>query len=501
MKEFLIIDNIGFAYPNSESLFENVSFQCQAGWTGMVGPNGGGKSTLLKLVHGDLLPDYGTILTPGFVHYADQRMDQKPDDLRQFIYDFDKQSIRIKNRLRIQEEWLERWGRLSFGERKRCQVGLALAKDPAVLLLDEPSNHLDHYSKNILLDTLQNFKGIGLLVSHDRELLDELCSHTIFVDSPHVDKRACPYSLAIQERKREQASLQHERETIKREVKKLKRRVQQQRKKAENADKQRSKRGLDRKDHDAKEKIDAARLSGKDGLQGRLYKRAQNQLERAEQKQGVIRTKKEYKLGISFDDVSKSHKFPLTISAGSLKMGETTLHIPDLSLMADEKIGIVGDNGAGKSTFVKFLVNYLPLPDEKLIYIPQEIAMDEAAQTVKRVQGKSDRDKGDIMTIIRRLGSEPARLLETRTPSPGELRKLMLAEGIQRSPALIIMDEPTNHMDLPSIQCVEDALRKCACSLLLVSHDYLFLRRIVTYFWVFERTDSTSRIVPRQTLR
>jgi len=90
---------------------------------------------------------------------------------------------------------------------------------------------------------------------------------------------------------------------------------------------------------------------------------------------------------------------------------------------------------------------------------------------------------GDVMTVVSCLGSEPQRLLESRQPSPGELRKLMLALGMARRPHLIVMDEPTNHLDLPSIECLEAALDDVPCGLLLVSHDRRFLAKLTTTRW------------------
>jgi macrolide transport system ATP-binding/permease protein len=501
MADFLYLNNVTFTYPEaSESLFMDVSFQCQPGWTGIVGPNGGGKTTLLKLIHGDLQPDSGCIIRPGRTYYAEQSLDDKPAGARELWTNFEQQTIRIKKQLRIQDDWIERWNSLSFGERKRYQLAVAFADQPAVLLLDEPSNHLDYSSKKILVAALKTYKRIGLLVSHDRELLDTLCSHTLFVDAPRIDFRTCSYSIAAQEREMEEEAALHRRQVIKREVTKLKRRVQQQRQKAEVADRSNSKRNLDRKDHDAKAKIDAARLTGKDGVQGRLYRRSQTRLEQATKQQQEIRVKKRYRMGISYAEVAKSHQFPITIPAGRIDMGDVTLHIPELSLAMGEKIGLIGDNGTGKSTFIRYLVKSVPLSSDELIYIPQEISKSSAADILQRIRAQSDAEKGEILTIIRRLGSEPPRLLETATPSPGEVRKLMLAQGMQKKPALIIMDEPTNHMDLPSIHCVENALQECACSLLLVSHDYVFLQKVASYFWIFKHHGHTSQIVPSYTL-
>ena len=90
---------------------------------------------------------------------------------------------------------------------------------------------------------------------------------------------------------------------------------------------------------------------------------------------------------------------------------------------------------------------------------------------------------GHLMTIVSRLGSRPNRLLESTEPSPGEARKLLLAIGMTHKPNVIMMDEPTNHMDLPSIECLEAALADCPCCLLLVSHDRRFLEKLTEQEW------------------
>ena len=87
------------------------------------------------------------------------------------------------------------------------------------------------------------------------------------------------------------------------------------------------------------------------------------------------------------------------------------------------------------------------------------------------------------MTIVSRLGSRPERLLESTEPSPGEFRKLLLALGMTYEPHIIIMDEPTNHMDLPSIECLEQALSDCPCCLVLISHDRYFLEKLTDIRW------------------
>ena len=101
------------------------------------------------------------------------------------------------------------------------------------------------------------------------------------------------------------------------------------------------------------------------------------------------------------------------------------------------------------------------------------------------------------MTIVSRLNSRPERLLQSETPSPGELRKIMLALGVAEETQFIIMDEPTNHLDLPSIECLQDALEDCPCGLLLVSHDRRFLEGLTTTEWRIRQCGQMCRLQPR----
>ncbi|MDF3058693.1 MAG: transporter [Rariglobus sp.] len=144
----------------------------------------------------------------------------------------------------------------------------------------------------------------------------------------------------------------------------------------------------------------------------------------------------------------------------------------------------------GKSTLIRHLLAHLNLPAEKLVTVPQEISADDSRTLLEAVKRLPNDERGRVMTTISRLGSRPARLLESALPSPGEVRKLLLAIGIVRGPHLIVMDEPTNHMDLPGILCLEEALADCPCAMLLVSHDESFLEKITGTDWHLMRDDS-----------
>ncbi len=125
-----------------------------------------------------------------------------------------------------------------------------------------------------------------------------------------------------------------------------------------------------------------------------------------------------------------------------------------------------------------------------MVYLPQEIELHQAQQIFEQARALPHSELGHMMTVINGLGSSPERLLESREPSPGETRKLLLAMGVVHYPYLIVMDEPTNHLDLPSIELLEKALVDCPCALLLVSHDRRFLQAITRRRW--ELTPSTT---------
>ncbi|MBT8374590.1 MAG: ABC transporter ATP-binding protein, partial [Deltaproteobacteria bacterium] len=125
----------------------------------------------------------------------------------------------------------------------------------------------------------------------------------------------------------------------------------------------------------------------------------------------------------------------------------------------------------------------LNLPMNRVTYVPQEIGINASQDVMAKARNLPNQKLGQMMTVVSCLGSRPHRLLESVTPSPGEIRKVLLATGIANVPHLIVMDEPTNHLDLPSIECLERALFDCPCGLFLVSHDRCFLDTLTHKRW------------------
>jgi len=165
-----------------------------------------------------------------------------------------------------------------------------------------------------------------------------------------------------------------------------------------------------------------------------------------------------------------------------------------LVIQAKDKIAVIGKNGCGKSTLVNYLIRHLPNRQKQLVYLPQEISAEQSKEILAEIKALSNEQLGEIMTIVRRLGSNPGRLLESKLPSPGELRKLLIALGVLKKPVLMILDEPTNHLDLPSIECLETALKKYEAALLIVSHDRQFLKQTTNIVWSIYKNDNQATI-------
>jgi len=496
-REFLNLTDVSFTYDAlSGMLIKGLSVTFPKGWTGVAGANGSGKSTLLKLATGKLISLKGRIASPGLSIYCEQRTDTPPEMLQEFIDSYDADSISLRDILNIKNDWPDRWETLSHGERKRAHIGVALWKKPEVLALDEPANHIDFQAKQMLLRSLVRYDGIGLIVSHDRELLDELCSQCLFVDPHNIVMRPGNYTRSLAQEKMENEAVLKNRLTAKQEYIKLKHEASTRRREASAADKKRSKSGIGKNDHDAKSKIDLARVTGKDATAGKLLNQIQGRLDLSAEKIASFKVKKEYSLGIWIQSEKCRRDFLFRSSVDRIALSDDrNLFLPNLAIRPEDRIGISGPNGAGKSTIIRYIMNTLKIPAERITYIPQEINLTETSEIIRKIKTLPRQKLGHVMTVVSCLGSRPERLFESTEPSPGETRKLLLALGISYSPWIIIMDEPTNHMDLPSINCLEDALNECNCALLLVSHDTRFLNTLAEISWhISINCDGNSRL-------
>src|SRR5262245_60644217 len=158
----LILAHVSFAHADAVPLLTDLTRILEPGWSGLVGANGAGKTTLLRILGRDLPPDAGTVRSvPAAlsIGWCPQAVGDLSDDVRAFADATDGGAARLRGLLALDAAALARWPTLSPGERKRWQIGSALAGEPAVLLLDEPTNHLDAAARDLLIDTLRRFEG------------------------------------------------------------------------------------------------------------------------------------------------------------------------------------------------------------------------------------------------------------------------------------------------------------------------------------------------------
>lgn len=488
----LSLHHITFTHDGASTpLFEDVTVHFDSGWTGIVGANGSGKTTLLHLAAGVLEEYAGRVQRPGHIVLCPQRTDEAPAQLHEFLQAVDAEACMLRGKLHVADDWTDRWPTLSHGERKRAQIGVALWQAPDVLLLDEPTNHIDSAARALLINTLKAFRGIGLVVSHDRELLDLLCRQCLFLHPPTVVLRPGNYSQAADDGAREDSSRRHKRQLMQQELQRIKDESKRRHAKAAKADRQKSKRGLARGDSDGRAKLDLVRVTGKDGQAGRIAKQLDGRIAQLEEEIDGIQVDPQQKTQFWLEGSVSPRRILFSLSGEQLRLNDTRLlRIPAITVQRDDRIAVTGANGLGKSTFIRHLLQHLDLNPDRLVYLPQEIDLAETRRIMSEVHRLPREERGKVFTVVSALGSNPKRLLQNDDASPGELRKVLLALGVIRRPYLIVMDEPTNHLDLPAIRLMEQALADCPCGLILVSHDLRFLSQIATIRWDLSQSES-----------
>jgi macrolide transport system ATP-binding/permease protein len=480
---FLTLNDVSFTYEGAhDPVFDGLRLTVGRGWTGVVGANGSGKSTLLRIALGELAPTSGQVVAPGPGHYCPQRTDATPAGFGALLRAADSRAQRLKDQMGIALDWEQRWQTLSHGERKRAQIAVLLHGEPALVAVDEPTNHLDREARDLVWRALGSFGGIGLLVSHDRDLLDDLCSRCIFLDPPGVALRRGSYTEGARQAAQERTALLRQRARVQQEVRQLRRELGVRREQDARSERQRSKRGLARGDHDARARIDAARVA--DSGSGQRSRQLEGRLQHAVKREAGLVLQREHTMGVALGGGCSPRGRLLSLPEREISLGPgRVLWTPALAIHSEDRIGIQGPNGAGKSTLVRVIVAGLERARERVAYIPQEIDAAGSQEILREFLGLPSDRLGSAMALVRRLGSDPARLLQSREPSPGELRKLLLATCIDSEPHVVILDEPTNHLDLPSIECLENALESCAMALVMVSHDQRFLDRLARRRW------------------
>ena len=491
------IDLVGVHYAHTDSvpLIRDASLHLDSGWTGVVGPNGAGKTTLLRLLAGALVPDAGEIHTSPSgleVHLSAQEVETLEASVVGFARADDGEAHRLRGRLRLEPSQLDRWPTLSPGERKRWQIGAALARQPGALLLDEPTNHLDAEARADLLATLAAFRGIGIVVSHDRTVLERLTRHTVRIQHGAVTWHRGSYEQARAAWEAAEREEMASYERFKHERRKERRRLADKRQARAKAERSMSTRKNMKNIHDsdARLRFKAKRRRSAEVSLGRDVQLSRRRLERIDENLAGFEFEKTLGRSLFVDYQPAPMPHLLVFETRALERGGKVLaRNLRVEIGRQSRVHLAGPNGAGKTSLLEDVVANARIPADRLLHLPQELKEEDALALLEEARALDPEVLGRLMNVVAALGVDPGQLLESRRPSPGEARKLALASGLARQVWGLVLDEPTNHLDLPAIQRLEEALALYPGALLIVTHDDSFAERLCDERWTLRDGD------------
>jgi ATPase subunit of ABC transporter with duplicated ATPase domains len=480
---------VGFSHADATPLFSDLEIDLAPGWTALAGPNGAGKTTLLGLVAGELAPSHGHVArepADAAVAICRQMPERASPEVVAFAFRFEGTAPRTRARFGLDPDDVERWETLSPGERQRWQVAAALDSAPEVLLLDEPTNHLDVRARALMGEALRGFRGIGVIVAHDRAFLDALVSRTLWVDAGEVTSFSGTYSQARAQMRADLDRRSRVRREQKKELGRVARELDARNRRLRAAEVQLSTRVRMKgpKDSDARSILSQGKAELGAAAHARSVATMRARVEASRESLEGTRVVDELGRSLFVDWVPAPRSTLMRLEVDALVAGARTLLEPSsIVIERDARIHVAGDNGAGKTTLLGELVARWTLPPGRLLYLPQDLAREDGVAALERVRRLPPDDRGRVLSLVAALGVEPARLLASSAPSPGEARKLLLAEGLARRVWCVFLDEPTNHLDVPSIERLEAAMAAYPGALVIVTHDAELARRTTRERW------------------
>lgn len=489
-------------------VLNNIDITVQKGEkVGLIGTNGSGKSTILKIIAGQESIDSGSLSIRNNISigYLSQIPEEKDIIVKDYINSAFKEIIELKEKLEryedklltedykvitkymnlqekfislggyeyetkiqkilpvfnITEEILNRnFNTLSGGEKTIISLIRLLLQEPDVLLLDEPTNHLDINKMIWLEKTLKNYKGTIILVSHDRYFMDNVINKVYLLTKRGIEVYHGNYSYYIKESEN-------------RLLLELKNYKDQQKQ-------------ITAMENSIKRLKEYGRLCGPSG--GEIFfRRAASIEKRLEKLEKLDKPEDKKKLNITFDTASRSGKDVLTINNLNLSYGTKEIfNNLNLSIKYQDRLCLVGDNGVGKSTLIKEILkgnNSIKLGSNiKIGYIPQEIGFEDINLSVLEEARKYFIGPEQYLrsSLFKYLFAGENIHKKIKYLSGGEKVRLKIFCLIQDSYNFLILDEPTNHIDIDTREMLEESLKDFTGTILFVSHDRYFINKIAT---------------------
>lgn len=475
----LTVENLTKSFGD-KLLFDDISFGINAGQkTALIARNGYGKSTLMNILTGRTLQDSGKVTFRGDVRMA--YLPQQPEllphqSVRSFVYSaqrpehedewtFEQRIEEILSRLRLDDKLDQPMQQLSGGEQKKVALSRILIDDTNLLLLDEPTNHLDIQMIEWLEDFLSRQKLAILMVTHDRYFLDHVCQDIYEIDNSQLYHYRGNYDYYL----RKKAERQYNERV---EVEKAK--------------------SLYRTELDWMRRMPQARGTKAQARIDAFYELEEKAHTRFDETRPQLTVKTE-RIGGKILEM-----YNVTKSYDGVKMVDDFSYV----FKKGEKIGIVGPNGIGKSTFLNLLTEQLR-PDSGRVIVGQTIQFGFYTQggmtarpdirvidIVKEVAERIELDNGKEMSAHQFLSyfgfEDMTQYNYFGNLSGGEKRRLYLLKVLMANPNFLILDEPTNDLDIYTLEILEQFLKDYKGCLVIVSHDRSFMDHIVDHIFVFE---------------
>lgn len=511
----LVLKNVSFVLPDGRTLFAGLNEQFDNRPTGLVGRNGMGKTLLARILAGKLQPTSGHCQQSGSVHYLAQQIAHPNGftvaDLAGVKHlldalarvesgcgtaeDFDAVGDRwdIHPRLRFELEcnglgYLEPDSpahALSGGEAMRvCLIGAVLS-DADFLILDEPSNHLDRQNRQALIEQLQRWPRGLIVVSHDRQLLRSM-ERIVELSSLGLNSYGGNYDFYAEAKAHEQHNaLQN---LVERKLERQ-RQTQELRKQRERQERRQARGNRQGKEaNQAKILLDRQKERSETSSGAQFKKQADSQAKLNQQVRDAAQ---------AVEDSSPVTLHEITVTQAAKRQvaelnGVVLPHVTgatdtiSLILTGQQRIGVVGPNGCGKSTLLRVLSGQIaPWAGTCKVmqgsaYLDQQLANLDSGKTVLEQLQRANRTttEGDLRMRLAQLGLDAQKIATpSGSLSGGERMKGALACMLyaESPPSLLLLDEPSNHLDLPSTQALEIMLRSYHGALIVVSHDDVFL--------------------------